>query len=205
MEIGQKLKNARVNAGFTQEYVAEIIGVSRQAVSGWENDKSYPDIGSVIKLSDLYSISLDELLKDDKKMIAHLQESTDVVKSRKKISKVILISMYLLVCLASIVTFWITESDRTVFYFTVPLISMVFAGIVGKSDWPAKQKWLMIPFFGVMAMLADYVTFEQMRYVVSENNWPNIGTFLYGMYYSAIGMGVGLLIKVVASLLKKIE
>lgn len=60
MEIGNRLKNARKKIGMTQEQVAEKIGVSRQTISNWENNKSYPDIVSVISLSDLYSDSLDE-------------------------------------------------------------------------------------------------------------------------------------------------
>ena len=60
------------------------IQVSRQTISNWENEKSYPDIISVIELSNLYSISLDVLLKGDEKMIEHLEESTNVVKSNKK-------------------------------------------------------------------------------------------------------------------------
>ena len=79
MEIGKKLKNARVQSGMTQENVAEKINVSRQTISNWENEKSYPDIISVIELSNLYSISLDVLLKGDEKMIEHLEESTNVV------------------------------------------------------------------------------------------------------------------------------
>ena len=47
MEIGKKLKNARVQSGMTQENVAEKINVSRQTISNWENEKSYPDIISV--------------------------------------------------------------------------------------------------------------------------------------------------------------
>lgn len=86
MEVGSKLKNARIGSGFTQEKVAEKIQVSRQTISNWENEKSYPDIISVIKLSDLYSISLDELLKGDSNMIKHLEESTNVVSSNKKLT-----------------------------------------------------------------------------------------------------------------------
>ena len=81
MEIGKKLKNARIEAGLTQEKAAEKIDVSRQTISNWENEKSYPDIISVIALSDLYSVSLDELLKGDQKMAEHLEESTNVVKN----------------------------------------------------------------------------------------------------------------------------
>ena len=86
MEIGKKLKNARVQSGMTQENVAEKINVSRQTISNWENEKSYPDIISVIELSNLYSISLDDLLKGDEKMIEHLEESTNVVRSNQKMN-----------------------------------------------------------------------------------------------------------------------
>lgn len=85
MEIGKKLKTAREKTGWTQEKVAEEIHVSRQTISNWENEKSCPDIVSVIKLSDLYSISLDELLKGDVRMIEHLEESTNTVNSNKKL------------------------------------------------------------------------------------------------------------------------
>ena len=65
MEIGKKLKEARLNRDLTQEVIAEKLNVSRQTISNWENEKSYPDIISVIELSNLYSISLDDLLKGD--------------------------------------------------------------------------------------------------------------------------------------------
>ena len=96
MEIGKKLKNARIEAGLTQEKAAEKIDVSRQTISNWENEKSYPDIISVIALSDLYSVSLDELLKGDQKMAEHLEESTNVVKSNKKLTGAILLNIILM-------------------------------------------------------------------------------------------------------------
>ena len=68
MEIEKKLKDVRMQAGLTQEQVAEKIMVSRQTVSNWENGKSLPDIVSIMSLSDLYQISIDELLKGDKRM-----------------------------------------------------------------------------------------------------------------------------------------
>lgn len=85
MEIGNKLKKSRLESKLTQEKVAEEIQVSRQTISNWENEKSYPDIISVIKLSDLYNVSLDELLKGDSEMIKHLEESTNIVSSNKKL------------------------------------------------------------------------------------------------------------------------
>ncbi|BBD42775.1 helix-turn-helix transcriptional regulator [Streptococcus anginosus] len=85
MEIGKKLKKARQMSGLTQENVAEKLNVSRQTISNWETEKFYPDILYVLQLSDLYQVSLDELLKGYERMIQHLEDSTNVVKSNKKI------------------------------------------------------------------------------------------------------------------------
>lgn len=67
-EISTRLRRARQEAGLTQEQLAEKILVSRVTISHWENGKSLPDIASLLSLSDLYQISLDELLKGDPKM-----------------------------------------------------------------------------------------------------------------------------------------
>lgn len=69
MDIVTKIKNARLAAKLTQEQAAEGLGVIRQTMSNWENGKTYPDIISVIKMSDLYDISLDHLLKEKKSML----------------------------------------------------------------------------------------------------------------------------------------
>lgn len=85
IKIGEKLRDARNQKGLTQEEVADEIHVSRQTISNWENNRSYSDIISVILLSDLYQMSLDVLLKGDKDMIEHLNESTNIVNSNKKL------------------------------------------------------------------------------------------------------------------------
>ena len=99
MEIGKKLKSARLKAELTQESVADKIQVSRQTISNWENARSYPDIVSIVHLSNLYNISLDELLKEDRNMLEHLEESTNVVKSNKKLIAAITINIVLLLIL----------------------------------------------------------------------------------------------------------
>lgn len=98
MEIGKKIKEARVASGLTQEQVAEELHISRQTISNWENEKSYPDIVSVVRMSDLYSVSLDELLKGDGKMLEHLEESTNVVRSNKQLLWAVAANVALLIC-----------------------------------------------------------------------------------------------------------
>lgn len=85
MEIERKLKDARLISGLTQEQVAEQIMVSRQTISNWENGKSLPDIVSIMKLSDLYQISLDELLKGDPKMKEKMEKDVNAAKGNKRL------------------------------------------------------------------------------------------------------------------------
>ena len=63
MTLGEKLKLCRTGKGLSQEKIAELVGVSRQAVSKWETDAGLPDLDRLIALSGLYNITLDELVK----------------------------------------------------------------------------------------------------------------------------------------------
>lgn len=65
MELGKKIKYYRNDKSFTQDSLAERVFVSRQTISNWENDKSYPDINSIILLSEVLEVSIDNLIKGD--------------------------------------------------------------------------------------------------------------------------------------------
>lgn len=66
MELKDKLQELRKNKNLSQEKLAEKLDVSRQAVAKWENGETYPDIDNLISLSDIFNITLDRLLKEDK-------------------------------------------------------------------------------------------------------------------------------------------
>ena len=127
MEIGKKLKDARMRSGFTQESVAEKVNVSRQTISNWENEKSYPDIISVIDLSNLYSISLDELLKGDEKMMEHLEESTNVVKSTRKLIGAILLNIITVILLITLSMFL---PDRSYYLLVVFCLAIASSSVL---------------------------------------------------------------------------
>lgn len=65
MSFSTKLQDLRKQKGISQESLAEIVGVSRQAISKWESGKAYPDINNLIILSELFNCSIDSLVKDD--------------------------------------------------------------------------------------------------------------------------------------------
>lgn len=65
MELKEHLKAHRTRLGLSQEELAERIFVSRQTISNWETDRTYPDVQSLLLLSSLFDVSLDELVKGD--------------------------------------------------------------------------------------------------------------------------------------------
>ncbi|MBQ8568363.1 MAG: helix-turn-helix transcriptional regulator [Oscillospiraceae bacterium] len=69
MELSGQIKKYRTALKLSQEQLAEKVYVTRQTISNWENDKSYPDIHSLILLSNVFDISLDELIKGDKEIM----------------------------------------------------------------------------------------------------------------------------------------
>lgn len=127
MEIGKKLKDARMKSGFTQETVAEKLHVSRQTISNWENEKSYPDIISVIALSDLYSISLDDLLKGDRKMMEHLEECTNVVKSTQKLIGAIILNAVTVILL---ITLSMLLPDKSYYLLVVFCLAIMSSSVL---------------------------------------------------------------------------
>ena len=93
MRIADKIKNARIQKGYTQEQAAENLSVSRQTISNWENGKSLPDIISIIKMSELYELSLDEMMKGDKALLKKVERDVGAVKAEKKLIKFAWISI----------------------------------------------------------------------------------------------------------------
>lgn len=99
MEVGERLKARRTELNLTQESVAEVLGITRQTISNWENGRSYPDIERMVRLSDIYSLSLDELLKGDQKMVKQLQENTTINHFLKRFILMLLVNVGLMLVL----------------------------------------------------------------------------------------------------------
>jgi len=125
MEIEKKLKITREAKGLTQEQVAMEVMVSRQTISNWENGRSLPDIISIIKLSELYNISIDELLKDDRKMQEKVEKDANIAKTNKTV--ILITGAITLVALAIyVVSIFVGGGFK---YFCENAIRWVLAGI----------------------------------------------------------------------------
>ena len=142
MNLGEKIKECRKQAGFSQEQLAERLNVSRQAITKWETNKGIPDIANLIAISDEFGLSLDELIKDDvavkKKII------TD--SSAKKWH--ILMIVYLVAIVAYIVYFVICHKILMIGFLVATLFMLFFElriFITMKQKLPGSQKKRKLP------------------------------------------------------------
>ena len=128
MKFEEKLISLRKKAGMSQEELAERIDVSRQAISRWELGSTLPDAPNLLKLSDLFSVSIDYLLRDDEDETTHLPPTKEIhreptekeLKQRK---------YYLVACICWViaaVAFLIAAIDR----MSIHLVMFVFVDVI---------------------------------------------------------------------------
>jgi transcriptional regulator with XRE-family HTH domain len=138
MIFSEKLKSERKKKGWSQEELAEKLYVSRQSVSKWENGQNYPSIEIIIKLSDLFHVTIDELLRSDEEL------KEKVIKDSKQLAHPKLKFMFDVLFLLGVVLLiiklgFILLTKFTAFDFALyggsffwnfgPLLLMVGAGI----------------------------------------------------------------------------
>ena len=207
MDIGSIIRKARQEKGLTQESAAEALGVSRQTISNWENGRTYPDILSVICMSDVYAISLDRLLKEEDSVKQtyrdYLEESTNTVKSNERRMKLTLMLVTLSIWALSVLIFWLVHSGAdamayslTVSWVVLPVLFFAAAFIIGYRNWFGRWKWLAVPVFSLMYIMTGYVNsvvVEDM--LVKSVIWPDFAKLPIGLVISLAGLGIGVWVK----------
>ena len=160
-------------------------------------------------MSDLYSVSLDELLKEDKKMIEHLNEVTNTVRSRQWISKLIEVGSYMVVWILTIIGFWTIMGPTDIMAYTIltmyialPIVIIVCSLFIGADSGWNNLRWLMVLFFGVTFMIGVFGTMYMASHANEKLSFldiaeaMNFAAFLGGAVCSALGMGIGTIIRV---------
>ena len=84
MTLATKLKTHRERNKMSQNFVADQLNVSRQAISKWENDHGFPDIENLVRLSKLYQVSIDELLHENEELQQKIETNNSKITETKK-------------------------------------------------------------------------------------------------------------------------
>lgn len=132
MEFAQKMKEYRNSHDWTQQEVADRLNVSRKTISSWENKRSYPDIFMLVQISDLYHVTLDDLLREDHEMINNYKKEhvTDAKQDRDFVS-----------------SYWINIIGSIYFILNS-------CGLVKLSMLPNGLQWLLGAFVGLVIVNA---------------------------------------------------
>lgn len=96
MDFGKQIRDLRTERNLTQEEMASLLHVSRQAVSNWENNKNLPDIEMLITISKEFSLSLDQLILKEEKMTKKLIHDGSETKKTKYKMIMVVVGMILL-------------------------------------------------------------------------------------------------------------
>ena len=85
MEIGKQIRKYRTELKLSQDDLADKVYVTRQTISNWENDRNYPDVRSLVLLSNVFGVSLDILIKGDLEQMKELINEEDIRKFKREI------------------------------------------------------------------------------------------------------------------------
>lgn len=130
MELHTQIKKYRTGMNLSQEELAEKIYVTRQTISNWENNKSYPDIHSLLLLSSLFNISLDQLIKGD---IPMMREEINNEELQKFNRDGLIFTVLLLLLIVSFVPLFVFLDYYGVIIFAILwLIGMYYARRIEK-------------------------------------------------------------------------
>ena len=141
MTFGEKLKKLRTDNNLTQEQLADKIFVTRTAISKWETDKGYPSIDSLKQLSNLFQISIDDLISDDdienKKLL-----------DEKNAKKMYFIAVAFLGCtvLFTLLAYFLKLLSLNVFSASFVVLYVVFAFFSKPQYKRVKARKIIIPY-----------------------------------------------------------
>lgn len=106
MELGKHIKKYRTEANLSQEELADKIFVSRQTISNWENNKTYPDIKSLVLMSEVFRVSLDHLIKGDLERMKKEIDMQEYAKFQKDSAIFTILFIALLIVPVPLVMLW---------------------------------------------------------------------------------------------------
>ena len=130
MELGKQIKKYRQESQLSQDELADRVYVSRQTISNWENDKTYPDVTSLVLLSEIFQISLDKLIKGD------IDTMKEVIKQEeiKKLNHYgAIYTVFLVIAVISAAPlFYIGNKWALILWCVIALAAMYFAAKVDR-------------------------------------------------------------------------
>ncbi|MDF2804233.1 MAG: putative transcription factor, like protein [Anaerocolumna sp.] len=140
MDLGKRIKDEREKLNMSQDELAQKMDISRQAISKWETGNSYPDIEKILKLSEIFHLSLDELVKGDKSFQENLIKEGKTHMSGLTILGYVLIALGVITCIWGGGQYPISLTESNFMSFLVGGLFLITIGIAVIQNVPS---WLI--------------------------------------------------------------
>ncbi len=176
MEIGNKILEMRKEMGLSQEQLAEQMGVARQTISKWELGETSPDISQTKKLSEIFNVSVDDLINNDIKNIL-VNKIDNNEKVMKKIINILKIILLLIVIVVIVLLFYVFCKD----YFAVqPSASMQSIECIVDGKEYSYEVWqtnettyildkIVTQDYNLTVDIKEYTNFQDALKAIKEN------------------------------------
>ncbi|ACI61705.1 Transcriptional regulator, Cro/CI family [Streptococcus pyogenes NZ131] len=146
MEIGQQIIRYRKQQALSQEELAEKVYVSRQSISHWENDKTYPVLASLLLLSQIFQVSLNQLIKGDIEKMKYT--ITQVDKKNFERDTKVMVTLMILLMISSYPLVYFLEWLGLGIFVLLSIITMTYANRVERF----KKKYDVQPYKEILAV-----------------------------------------------------
>ena len=197
MTLGEKIYELRTQHNLSQGDLANELNVSRQSISKWENGNSTPDLEKIIKLAEIFSVSLDELIKNEEKeeTIVNTPEQLTATKTNtreKKIGKGLLIAGVI-----SVFAFLLLGLGITGVFIAIPLFACSIIYYKAKSNHFLYCLWAIIPLVDLYIRFATGINWNVIKQTLEwEYSWN------YGRLAIGWGQFVVILFLIIFSIVK---
>ena len=185
MELSSQMKKYRNEAGLSQEALAEKIFVSRQTISNWETEKNYPDINSLLRMSEVFGISVDALLKGDVEEMKEMVKKEDQMEF-DRLGRIFSVLMFLMI-FTPIPLVKLLRFTGLAIWACLAAVTLAVAAVVEK-----KKKELNVQTYREIVAFMEGQHLDEIEAKVEEGKRPYQKTLIV-MAYSAIAIVINLL------------
>ena len=199
MSLGETIYRLRTEKSLSQGDLAEMLEVSRQSISKWENNSAVPDLEKIIRLSEIFEVSLDELVKGEeapKRVLTETDASPDKKKEAgfppRKIAGIILLCMAFLV----VMFFLVAGGGLAGFIFALPFLTCGILCFVLKKNVGLWCAWDLYVLFDIYMAYATGISRASVWYSFQWTPEMNYMRLAFA-WFAVISLAVMIIVTVV--------
>lgn len=168
MSLGKRINQYRSAKSMSQGDLAELLGVSRQSISKWETDSSVPDLDKLVKLSDVFGVSLDDLVKGERESVAEQSpvQPQQIVLIQKEKTPARIVAAWLFFALAAVLFFGIAFAAGSLggIFFAMPFMLLGLICLVVKKYTGLTVAWVLYFMVDAFFLFATGIRWSLVRY-----------------------------------------